>query len=69
MNIILFGPPGAGKGTQADILAKELNLYKVSSGNLLRELTNKKNDFSLKIKAIIDKGSLVSDDIIYRLVT
>ena len=69
MNIILFGPPGAGKGTQADILAKELNLYKVSSGNLLRELINKKNDFSLKIKAIIDKGSLVSDDIINRLVT
>ena len=69
MNIILFGPPGAGKGTQADILAKELNLYKVSSGNLLRELINKKDDFSLKIKAIIDKGSLVSDDIINRLVT
>ena len=50
MNIILFGPPGAGKGTQADILAKELNLCKVSSGNLLRELINKKNDFSLKLK-------------------
>ncbi len=69
MNIILFGPPGAGKGTQADILAKELNLFKVSSGNLLRELINKKNNYSLKIKAIIDKGSLVSDDIINRLVT
>ena len=64
MNLILFGPPGAGKGTQADIIVKKFNLYKISTGDLLREEIKKKTDLGNKIKSIIDKGLLVSDKII-----
>ena len=68
MNIILFGPPGAGKGTQADKIVKNFNLYKISTGDLLREEI--KNDTALgnKIKPKIDQGLLVSDDIINNLI-
>ena len=62
MNILLFGLPGSGKGTQGDNLVKEFNLYKVSTGELLREEIEKKTTLGIKIKSIIDKGSLVSDD-------
>ena len=68
MNIILFGPPGAGKGTQADNLMKEFNFFKASTGDLLREEVEKKSSLSNKIKSAIDKGLLVSDDIISDLV-
>ena len=68
MNIILFGPPGAGKGTQANNLAKYFNLYKVSTGDLLREEIDQKTDLGNKIKSIIDKGNLASDDIINNLI-
>ena len=68
MNIILFGPPGSGKGTQADKLSKEFNLLKVSSGDLLRNEVTKKNLLGNKIKKIVDGGSLVSDDIINNLI-
>ena len=64
MNIILFGPPGAGKGTQGDKIVKNFNLYKVSTGDLLREEIKKNINLSNKIKSIIDKGLLVSDNII-----
>ena len=64
MNLILFGPPGAGKGTQADIIVKKFNLYKISTGDLLREEIKKKTDLGNKIKSMIDKGILVSDKII-----
>ena len=64
MNIILFGPPGAGKGTQADNLVKDYNLFKISTGDLLREEIKKKTEIGLKIKTPVDKGSLVSDLII-----
>ena len=63
MNIILFGPPGAGKGTQADNIVKNLNLHKVSTGDLLREEINKRTSLGEKIKSKIDKGFLVSDDL------
>ena len=68
MNIILFGPPGAGKGTQADKIVKNFNLYKVSTGDLLREEIKNNTDFGNKIKSIIDKGLLVSDNIINDLI-
>ena len=68
MNIILFGPPGAGKGTQANNLVKEFNLFKVSSGDLLRDEIKKKNLLGDKIKSIINQGLFVPDDIINALV-
>ena len=68
MNIILFGPPGAGKGTQADKIVKNFNLHKVSTGDLLREEIKNNTDLGKKIKSIIDKGSLISDNIINDLI-
>ena len=68
MNIILFGPPGAGKGTQSNNLAKDLNLYKISTGDLLREEVKKKSALGIKIKSILDQGVLISDDIIHDLI-
>jgi len=68
VNIILFGPPGAGKGTQSDNLVKDLNLYKISTGDLLREEVKKKSALGIKIKSILDQGMLVSDDIINDLI-
>ena len=64
MNIILFGPPGAGKGTQADNLVKDSNLYKISTGDLLRKEIKNNTLLGKKIKSVINKGLLVSDDII-----
>ena len=68
MNIILFGPPGAGKGTQSDNLVKDLNLYKISTGNLLREEVKKKSALGIKIESMLDQGKLVLDDIINDLI-
>jgi len=68
VNIILCGPPGAGKGTQADIISTRLNLYKVSTGELLRHEIKKGTDLGKKIKPLIEKGMLISDDIIDNLI-
>ena len=69
MNIILFGPPGAGKGTQAENITKTFNLHKISTGDLLRNEILIKSDLGNKIKSIIKKGSFVSDDIINDLIS
>ena len=69
MNIILFGPPGAGKGTQADNIVKFYNLYKISTGDLLWEEIKIKTNLGIKIKSKIDQGLLVSDDIINDLIS
>ena len=68
MNIVLFGPPGAGKGTQAENLVKEFNFFKASTGDLLRKEIKKKSSLGTKIKSIIEQGLLVSDDIINDLI-
>ena len=68
MNIILFGPPGAGKGTQAAKILKNFNLHKISTGNLLREEIKKETRLGKEIKPIIDRGLLISDDIINNLI-
>jgi len=68
VNIILFGPPGAGKGTQSDIIVKNYNLFKISSGDLLRQEIKKNNQLSKQIKSLLDKGSFVSDETIDTIV-
>ena len=68
MNLVLFGPPGAGKGTQSENIVKDYNLFKVSTGDLLRDEINKKTTLGDKIKTLIDAGKFVSDEIINDLV-
>jgi len=68
VNIILFGPPGAGKGTQADKIIKSFNLHKISTGELLRKEIQQKTYLGEKIKHIIGKGKFVSDNIINDLI-
>jgi adenylate kinase len=68
MNIIIFGPPGAGKGTQSDFIVKNFSLFKLSTGDLLREEIKKKTPLGLKITSIVNSGSLVSDEIINNLI-
>ena len=68
MNIILFGPPGAGKGTQGDFLVKSFNLFKISTGDLLRIEIKKKSSLGNEIKSIIDKGMFVSDKVVNDLI-
>ena len=68
MNIILIGPPGSGKGTQSDKLAKRFNLVKISTGELLRDEIKKKTPLGLKIKSTIESGSLAPDEITNKLI-
>ena len=68
MNVILFGPPGAGKGTQADNIARVFNLHKVSTGDLLRDEIKNKTELGKKIKSIVDKGLFVPDAVINNLI-
>tara|TARA_B100000787_G_scaffold53393_1_gene38680 strand:+ start:2430 stop:3071 length:642 start_codon:yes stop_codon:yes gene_type:complete len=67
VNIILFGPPGAGKGTQAQLIVKKHNYFQLSTGDLLRNEAKKKTKLSNDIEKIISKGNFVSDDIINEL--
>ena len=67
MNIILFGPPGAGKGTQAQKIVNKFNLYQVSTGDLLRNEIINKSDVGKKIEKIITQGDFVTDDIVNKI--
>ena len=68
MNIILFGPPGAGKGTQAKYLVEKFKLFHVSTGELLRNEIKKKSDIGKKIVNEMNEGKFVSDDIVNELI-
>jgi adenylate kinase len=68
MNIILFGPPGAGKGTQAELLIKEFSIPHLSTGNIFRAAIKNETPLGVKVKAILDAGELVSDQTVVDLV-
>ena len=69
MILIFFGPPGAGKGTQAKFVSKALNIVHLSTGDILRDQLKKESKLSLELKKIMKSGQLVSDQIINQIVS
>jgi adenylate kinase len=63
INLILFGPPGSGKGTQAEKLEEKYHLHHISTGDLFRNEIKNQSDLGIRAKAFIDKGNLVPDEI------
>lgn len=68
MNIILLGPPGAGKGTQASRLVEERNMVQLSTGDMLREARTSGTEMGQKVAAVMDAGNLVTDEIVIGLI-
>ena len=68
MNIVIFGPPGAGKGTQSKFIVNKYNLHQLSTGDLLRQEIKNKTQLGSKISSIINSGELVSDKIVGDLI-
>ena len=68
MNLILLGAPGAGKGTQAELLVKQLSIPAISTGNMLREAIAKGTELGKQAKAYMDEGALVPDELILGIV-
>ena len=67
-NIVLFGPPGAGKGTQSQFLREKYNLTYISTGEILREEIAAESKLGLQVKEIIGQGNLVSDEIVAKII-
>lgn len=68
MNLILFGPPGAGKGTQSALLVERLKMRQISTGDLFREAMNKQTALGKRAKEFVDAGKLVPDEIVIGMV-
>ena len=68
MNLILLGAPGAGKGTQAELLIEQLGIPSISTGNMLREAMANGSELGKQVKTCMESGSLVSDDVILSIV-
>jgi len=67
-NLVVSGPPGAGKGTQGNMLAKKFNLYYISTGSLLRKEIKAGTDLGLNVKETLERGDLVADETVIRLI-
>lgn len=67
-NIVIFGAPGAGKGTQSEFIVQRYGLTHISTGDLLRKEIADRTELGLRIKSIMDSGSLVSDDIVVEMI-
>jgi len=68
MRLILFGPPGAGKGTQAKLLEEKLQIPQLSTGDMFRNAIKNQTPLGVKVKAILDSGKLVSDEVVVEMV-
>lgn len=68
LNLIMLGPPGAGKGTQAEVFARRKAIPKISTGDILREAVQAGTEIGLRAKAIMDRGELVSDEVMIGIV-
>ena len=67
MNLIFIAPPAAGKGTQAEMLVNDYNLYHLSTGDLLREIASKETELGKTVKELIDNGKLIDDELMLKL--
>lgn len=68
MNLILLGAPGAGKGTQAEVICSHLSIPAISTGNIIREALSNQTELGLKAKKYLDEGALVPDDVVIDII-
>ena len=68
MNLVLLGPPGAGKGTQAKVLKEALDIMHISTGDIFREEMSKNTPLGLELKSFVDRGNLVPDEIVIKII-